>query len=92
MVNITFGGGLNELNDTAIPSDEAILGQNFELGLGNTKFKRRAPFEPAIPLAIDLCADSCRHLAGVRAQPRGIASPFSRRRHTTPNKDQPNTQ
>lgn len=45
MVNITFGGGLNELNDIAIPSDEAILGQNFELGLGNTKFKRRAPFD-----------------------------------------------
>ena len=45
MVNFTFGGGLNELNDISIPSDEAIIGQNFELGIGNTKFKRRAPFD-----------------------------------------------
>ena len=44
-MKFTFGGGINELNDIAISPDEAVAGQNFELGLGNTKFKRRAPFD-----------------------------------------------
>jgi len=44
-VKFTFGGGINELNDIAVSPDEAISGQNFELGLGNTKFKRRAAFD-----------------------------------------------
>lgn len=44
-MKFSFGGGLNELNDIAIASDECISGQNFELGIGNTKFKRRAPFD-----------------------------------------------
>ena len=44
-MKFTFGGGINELNDIAISPDEAISGQNFELGLGNTKFKPRAPFD-----------------------------------------------
>ena len=44
-MKFTFGGGINELNDIAISPDEAISGQNFELGLGNTKFKRRKPFD-----------------------------------------------
>ena len=44
-MKFTFGGGINELNDIAIPPDEAVSGQNFELGIGNTKFKRRAAFD-----------------------------------------------
>ena len=44
-MRFTFGGGINELNDIAINEDEAILGQNFELGLGNTKLKPRSPFD-----------------------------------------------
>ncbi len=44
-MRFTFSGGINELNDIAISPDEAILGQNFELGLGNTKFKPRKPFD-----------------------------------------------
>ncbi|MGI9317948.1 MAG: hypothetical protein ACR2QW_11490 [bacterium] len=44
-MKLTFGGGINEINDIAISPDEAVSGQNFELGLGNTKFKRRAPFD-----------------------------------------------
>jgi len=45
MTIFDFGGGINEINDIAISPKEAITGQNFELGLGNTKFKRRAPFD-----------------------------------------------
>ena len=45
MTQFIFGGGINELNDIAISAEECILGQNFELSLGNTKFKRRAPFD-----------------------------------------------
>ncbi|MGI9316751.1 MAG: phage head spike fiber domain-containing protein [bacterium] len=44
-MKFTYGGGINELNDIAIAPDEAISGQNFELGLGNTKLKRRKPFD-----------------------------------------------
>ena len=44
-MKFTFGGGINELNDIAISPEEAISGQNFELGLGNTKLRRRAPFD-----------------------------------------------
>ena len=40
-----FSGGINELNDINIASTEAISGQNFELGLGNTKLKPRKPFD-----------------------------------------------
>jgi len=41
----SFGGGINELNDIAISEQEAVSGQNFELGLGNTKLKPRLPFD-----------------------------------------------
>jgi hypothetical protein len=44
-MKFTFGGGINEINDIAIPPDEAVSGQNFELGLGNTKLQPRAPFD-----------------------------------------------
>jgi len=44
-MKFTFGGGINELNDIAISPSEAISGQNFELGLGNTKFRPRPPFD-----------------------------------------------
>lgn len=44
-MKLTFGGGINEINDIAISKEEAIEGQNFELGLGNTKFRPRAPFD-----------------------------------------------
>ncbi len=39
----TFGGGINELNDIAVSNAEAIEGKNFDLGLGNQKFKPRRP-------------------------------------------------
>ena len=42
-----FSGGINELNDIAMPVTEAVSGFNFELGLGNTKFKPRKPFDLA---------------------------------------------
>ena len=42
-----FTGGINELNDIAIPATEAVSGKNFELGLGNTKFRPRKPFDTA---------------------------------------------
>ncbi len=45
MTDFTFGGGINELNDIAIAREECVSGQNFELGLGNTKFMRRKPFD-----------------------------------------------
>ncbi|MGI9569070.1 MAG: hypothetical protein ACR2PH_04880, partial [Desulfobulbia bacterium] len=44
-MKFTFSGGINELNDIAIAQDEAISGQNFELGLGRTKLKRRPAFD-----------------------------------------------
>lgn len=44
-MKFTFSGGINELNDIAISTDEAVSGQNFELGLGRTKLKRRPPFD-----------------------------------------------
>ena len=44
-MKISFAGGINEINDIAISPDEAVSGQNFELGLGNTKLKRRAAFD-----------------------------------------------
>ena len=44
-MKFTFGGGINELNDIAISQQEAVSGQNFDLGLGNTKFKPRRPFD-----------------------------------------------
>ena len=44
-MKIDFGGGINELNDINIPVSEAVEGQNFELGLGNTKFVPRKPFD-----------------------------------------------
>ena len=44
-MKIDFGGGINELNDINIPVTDAIDGQNFELGLGNTKLRPRAPFD-----------------------------------------------
>ena len=44
-MKIDFGGGINELNDINLPPTEAIDGQNFELGIGNTKFRPRAPFD-----------------------------------------------
>ena len=45
MPKLTFSGGINELNDIAVPPTEAVSGQNFDLGLGNTKFKPRKPFD-----------------------------------------------
>jgi hypothetical protein len=44
-MKFTFSGGINEINDIAISPNEAVTGQNFELGIGNTKFKRRAAFD-----------------------------------------------
>jgi hypothetical protein len=41
MPQFSFGGGLNQLNDIAIRPDECVEGQNFELELGNQKFRRR---------------------------------------------------
>jgi len=44
-MRLTFGAGINELNDIAIDPTEAIAGYNFELGLGNNKLKPRSPFD-----------------------------------------------
>ncbi len=41
----TTSGGINQLNDIAISPTEAVEGQNFDLGLGNTKFRPRKPFD-----------------------------------------------
>lgn len=45
MPDFSFGGGLNQLNDIAIRPDECVEGQNFELELGNQKFRRRPVFD-----------------------------------------------
>lgn len=44
-MEITFGGGLNEQDDTQVKPEECTQGYNFELSLGNTHFKPRLPFD-----------------------------------------------
>lgn len=45
MAELTFDGGLNEQDDAQVDSKECTAGYNFELGLGNTHFKPRKPFD-----------------------------------------------
>jgi len=45
MAVLTFGGGLNEQDETSVQPEECVEGYNFEIGLGNTHFKPRKPFD-----------------------------------------------
>lgn len=45
MAELIFSGGLNEQDDTQVRPEECTAGYNFELGLGNTHFKPRKPFD-----------------------------------------------
>lgn len=44
-MELTFGGGLNEQDDTQVKPEECTQGYNFELSLGNTHLKPRLPFD-----------------------------------------------
>ena len=45
MAELTFEGGLNEQDDARVNPSETTKGYNFELGLGETHYKPRLPFD-----------------------------------------------
>jgi hypothetical protein len=45
MAALTFEGGLNEQDESAVKIGECIEGYNFEIGFNRSKFKPRNPFE-----------------------------------------------